>query len=90
MIQGPAQRAGLQFAAGLVERMVEETTGGTRCRSWPTRCVSCTSRPEPTADVTMADYEAWAGSSVPCRSAPSGSPRSLSRRGQGRAGPANP
>ena len=28
VIQQPAQRAGLQFAAGLVEQMVEETTGG--------------------------------------------------------------
>ena len=28
VIQQPAQRAGLQFAPGLVEQMVEETTGG--------------------------------------------------------------
>ena len=28
VIQRPAQRAGLQFAPGLVEQMVEETTGG--------------------------------------------------------------
>jgi hypothetical protein len=28
VIRGPAQRAGLEFAPGLVERMVEETTGG--------------------------------------------------------------
>ena len=28
VIKRPAQRAGLDFAPGLVERMVEETTGG--------------------------------------------------------------
>ena len=33
VIQRPAQRAGLQFAPGLVERMVEDTTGGGSVRS---------------------------------------------------------
>ena len=28
MIARPAQRAGLEFAPGLVERMVEDTAGG--------------------------------------------------------------
>jgi hypothetical protein len=41
VIERPAQRAGLDFEAGLVERMVGRPAVVTRCRCWPTPCRSC-------------------------------------------------
>ena len=55
VIQQPAQRAGLQFAAGLVEQMVEETTGGDAVAATMLR--ELYQRAGADGGVTIAEYQ---------------------------------
>ena len=82
VIQQPAQRAGLQFAPGLVEQMVEETTGGDALPLLAYMLGSCTSRLAPMASSRSPSTRSWVASSEPCRVAPTGSRRAV-RRGHG-------
>jgi energy-coupling factor transporter ATP-binding protein EcfA2 len=61
VIQRPAQCAGLEFAPGLVERMVEETSGGDALPLLAYTLRELSQRAGPDGRVTMADYEAVGG-----------------------------
>jgi WD40 repeat protein len=61
VIQRPAQRAGVEFAPGLVERMVDETTGGDALPLLAYTLRELYQRAGPDGLVTMADYEAAGG-----------------------------
>jgi hypothetical protein len=61
VIQRPAQRAGLEFAPGLVERMVEETSGGDALPLLAYTLSELAQRVGPDGSITMADYEALGG-----------------------------
>jgi energy-coupling factor transporter ATP-binding protein EcfA2 len=60
VIARPAQRAGLEFAPGLVERMVEDTAGGTHSRCSATPCTSFTSEPAQLATSPRPTTTRWA------------------------------
>jgi Novel STAND NTPase 1 len=61
VIQQPAQRAGLQFAAGLVEQMLEETTGGDALPLLAYLLRELYQQAEGDGSVTVAEYEALGG-----------------------------
>jgi WD40 repeat protein/energy-coupling factor transporter ATP-binding protein EcfA2 len=61
VIQRPAQRAGLEFAPGLVERMVEDTAGGDALPLLAYTLRELFDGPGRDGQVTMADYEAVGG-----------------------------
>jgi WD40 repeat protein len=61
VIQQPAQRAGLQFAAGLVEQMVEETTGGDALPLLAYTLRELYQQSGVDGSVTIAEYEALGG-----------------------------
>jgi WD40 repeat protein len=61
VIQQPAQRAGLQFAAGLVEQMVEETTGGDALPLLAYMLRELYQQAGADGIVTVAEYEALGG-----------------------------
>jgi WD40 repeat protein len=63
IIQRPAQRAGLDFEPGLVQRMVEDTTGGDALPmlAWTLQQLYDGAGPGPERVVTVKDYEALGG-----------------------------
>ena len=61
VIRRPAHRAGLDFAPGLAERMVEETTGGDALPLLAYALRELYQRAGPGSVVTAADYEAVGG-----------------------------
>jgi len=63
IIQRPAQRAGLDFAPGLVQRMVEDTTGGDALPllAWTLQQLYHDAGPGPQRVVTPRAYEALGG-----------------------------
>jgi hypothetical protein len=61
VIERPAQRAGLDFEAGLVERMVEETTGGDALPLLAYTLQELWEKVGPEGTVRLADYEAVGG-----------------------------
>jgi hypothetical protein len=61
VIQQPAQRAGLQFAPGLVEQMVEETTGGDALPLLAYVLRRLYQQAGRDGSVTAAEYEALGG-----------------------------
>jgi len=63
IIQGPAQRAGLDFAPGLVQRMVEDTTGGDALPllAWTLQQLYHDAGQGPDRVVTAKAYEALGG-----------------------------
>ncbi len=63
IIQRPAQRAGLDFAPGLVQRMVEDTTGGDALPllAWTLQQLYHDAGPGPERVVTAEAYEALGG-----------------------------
>ncbi|HCU95640.1 MAG TPA: hypothetical protein DHU96_24170, partial [Actinobacteria bacterium] len=63
IIQRPAQRAGLDFAPGLVQRMVEDTTGGDALPllAWTLQQLYHDAGPGPERVVTAKAYEALGG-----------------------------
>jgi len=61
VIQQPAQRAGLQFAPGLVEQMVEETTGGDALPLLAYVLRELHQQAGADGTVTVAEYEALGG-----------------------------
>ncbi len=63
VIQRPAQRAGLDFAPGLVQRMVEDTTGGDALPllAWTLQQLYHDAGPGPERVVTAEAYEALGG-----------------------------
>jgi WD40 repeat protein len=61
VIQRPAQRAGLEFAPGLVQRMVEEASGGDALPLLAYTLRELYQRTGPDGQITMADYDAVGG-----------------------------
>jgi WD40 repeat protein len=61
VIYAPAQRAGLDFAPGLAERMVDETTGGDALPLLAYTLRELYQRAGPDGTVEVADYEAVGG-----------------------------
>ncbi|MET0829497.1 MAG: TIR domain-containing protein [Microbacterium sp.] len=61
IITQPARRAGLQFDPGLVERMVEETTGGDALPLLAYTLRELTKSAGPDAHIREADYDALGG-----------------------------
>jgi WD40 repeat protein/energy-coupling factor transporter ATP-binding protein EcfA2 len=61
VIQNPAQRAGLQFAPGLVEQMVEETTGGDALPLLAYTLRELYQQAGADGNVTVAEYQALGG-----------------------------
>ena len=61
VIERPAQRAGLNFAPGLVERMVEDTTGGDAMPLLAYTLRELYQRTGPDGTVGAAEYEAIGG-----------------------------
>ena len=61
VIHRPAQRAGLDFAPGLAERMVDETTGGDALPLLAYTLRELYQRTGPDGTVNVADYEAVGG-----------------------------
>ena len=61
VIARPAQRAGLEFASGLVERMVEDTAGGDALPLLGYTLHELYQRAGPEGTVTADDYEAVGG-----------------------------
>jgi WD40 repeat protein/energy-coupling factor transporter ATP-binding protein EcfA2 len=61
VIQRPAQRAGLEFAPGLVERMVEDTAGGDALPLLAYTLRELFDSPRRDGQVTVADYQAVGG-----------------------------
>jgi hypothetical protein len=61
VIARPAQRAGLEFAPGLIERMVEETAGGDALPLLGYTLHELYQRMQPEGNITVADYEAVGG-----------------------------
>jgi WD40 repeat protein len=63
IIQRPAQRAGLDFVPGLVQRMVEDTTGGDALPllAWTLQQLYYGAGPGPERVVTVEAYEALGG-----------------------------
>ena len=61
VIQQPARRAGLQFVPGLVEQMVEETTGGDALPLLAYLLRELFQQAEGSGHVTVAEYEALGG-----------------------------
>jgi WD40 repeat protein/energy-coupling factor transporter ATP-binding protein EcfA2 len=84
VIQRPAQRAGLEFAPGLVERMVEETTGGDALPLLAYTLRELYQRTGPDGRVSAADYEAVGGVVGALQRRADRLAAELARRGQGR------
>lgn len=61
VITGPAQRAGLSFAGGLVERMVEDAQGGDALPLLAYTLRRLSEQAGPDANISAADYEASGG-----------------------------
>jgi hypothetical protein len=61
VIARPAQRAGLEFAPGLVERMVEDTAGGDALPLLAYTLRELYQQAGPDGQISMADYDAVGG-----------------------------
>ncbi len=61
VIEGPARRAGLEFAAGLVDRIVEDTAGGDAVPLLAYTLRELQQRAGPVGRITAEDYEALGG-----------------------------
>jgi energy-coupling factor transporter ATP-binding protein EcfA2 len=83
VIERPAQRAGLDFEAGLVERMVEETTGGDALPLLAYTLQELWERVGSEGTVRFADYEAVGGVVGALRRRADRLRDELTRRGQG-------
>ena len=83
VIKRPAQRAGLDFAPGLVERMVEETTGGDALPLLAYTLRELYQRAGPDRMVSAADYEAVGGVVGALQRRADRLVDELTRRGQG-------
>jgi energy-coupling factor transporter ATP-binding protein EcfA2 len=83
VIARPAQRAGLDFAPGLVERMVEDTAGGDALPLLGYTLHELCKRAGPEGTVTDADYEAVGGVVGALRSRADRLAEELDRRGLG-------
>jgi WD40 repeat protein len=83
VIQRPAQRAGLQFTPGLVERMVEDTTGGDALPLLAYTLRALYQRAGPDGKVNAADYEAVGGVVGALQRRADQLTDELGRRGQG-------
>jgi hypothetical protein len=83
VIERPAQRAGLDFEAGLVERMVEETTGGDALPLLAYTLQELWERVGPEGTVRFIDYEAMGGVVGALRHRADRLRDELTRRGQG-------
>src|SRR3712207_2605527 len=83
VIERPAQRAGLDFEAGLVERMVEETTGGDALPLLAYTLQELWQRVGPEGAVRFADYEAVGGVVGALQRRADRITDELTRRGQG-------
>jgi WD40 repeat protein/energy-coupling factor transporter ATP-binding protein EcfA2 len=83
VIERPAQRAGLDFAPGLVERMVEETTGGDALPLLAYTLRELYQRAGPDGMVSAADYEAVGGVVGALQRRADRLVDELTRRGQG-------
>jgi hypothetical protein len=84
VIQRPAQRAGIEFTPGLVERMVEETTGGDALPLLAYTLRELYQRAQPDGRITIAHYEAVGGVVGALRGNADRLADELDRRGQGR------
>jgi WD40 repeat protein len=84
VIQRPAQRAGIEFAPGLVERMVDETTGGDALPLLAYTLRELYQRAQLDGRITIADYEAVGGVVGALRGNADRLADELDRRGQGR------
>ena len=83
VIQQPAQRAGLQFAPGLVEQMVEETTGGDALPLLAYMLRELYQQAGADGSVTVAEYEALGGVIGALQSRADRLTEELGRRGRG-------
>jgi WD40 repeat protein len=83
VIERPAQRAGLDFAPGLAERMVEETTGGDALPLLAYTLRELYQRAGPDRMVSAADYEAVGGVVGALQRRANRLVDELTRRGQG-------
>jgi energy-coupling factor transporter ATP-binding protein EcfA2 len=83
VIQRPAQRAGLEFAPGLVERMVEETTGGDALPLLGYTLRELCQRVGPEGTISIPDYEAVGGVVGALRRRANQLLDELTRRGRG-------
>jgi hypothetical protein len=83
VIERPAQRAGLDFEAGLVERMVEETTGGDALPLLAYTLQELWERVGSEGMVSFADYEAVGGVVGALQHRADRITDELTRRGQG-------
>ena len=83
VIQQPAQRAGLQFAAGLVEQMVEETTGGDALPLLAYMLRELYQQAGADGKLTVAEYEALGGVIGALQSRADRLTDELGRRGRG-------
>jgi WD40 repeat protein/energy-coupling factor transporter ATP-binding protein EcfA2 len=84
VIARPAQRAGLEFASGLVERMVEDTAGGDALPLLGYTLHELYERAGPEGTVTADDYEAVGGVVGALRSRADRLAEELDRGGLGR------
>jgi WD40 repeat protein len=83
VIQRPAQRAGLEFAPGLVERMVEETSGGDALPLLAYTLRELYQRTGPDSRIDSADYHAVGGVVGALQRRAERLTDEFSRRGQG-------
>jgi WD40 repeat protein/energy-coupling factor transporter ATP-binding protein EcfA2 len=85
IIQRPAQRAGLDFAPGLVQRMVEDTTGGDALPmlAWTLKQLYDGAGPGPERVVTVEAYETLGGVIGSLQRQADRLTEELQRRGQG-------
>jgi len=83
VIERPAQRAGLDFEAGLVERMVEETTGGDALPLLAYTLQELWEQVGSEGKVRLADYEAMGGVVGAVQHRADRLRRELTQRGQG-------
>jgi hypothetical protein len=83
VIERPAQRAGVDFEAGLVERVVEETSGGDALPLLAYTLQELWERVGPEGTIRLSDYEAVGGVVGALRRRADRITDELTRRGQG-------
>jgi WD domain, G-beta repeat len=83
VIERPAQRAGVDFEAGLVERVVEETSGGDALPLLAYTLQELWERVGPEGTIRLSDYEAVGGVVGALRRRADRLTDELTRRGQG-------
>ena len=90
VIARPAQRAGLEFAPGLIERMVEDTAGGDALPLLAYTLRELCQRAGPDGQITSTDYDAVGGVVGALQHRADRLTEELGRRGYGSAGGAHP